>query len=77
MTLQEYLASKGESQAAFARRLDVTQGMVWQWISGRRPVSLGQCIRIERATAGLVTREVLRPDIDWAALRESVSHEAA
>lgn len=77
MTLQEYLASKGESQAAFARRLAVTQGMVWQWIAGRRPVALGQCVRIERATDGLVSREVLRPDVDWAALREPVSQEAA
>lgn len=52
------------SQAALARRLGVTPAAVAQWLKGLRPVPPKQCVTIERATAGRVTRRDLRPD-DW------------
>jgi DNA-binding transcriptional regulator YdaS (Cro superfamily) len=36
-----------------------------------------QCIAIERETAGAVTVEELRPDIDWSVIRGRPAKEAA
>ena len=52
------------SQALLARLLGVTPAVVYQWVSGLRPVPVRYCAAIERATAGAVTRQDLRPD-DW------------
>lgn len=40
-----------------------SQGQVTQWVTGRRPVPPKQCIPIELATGGRVTRYELRPDV--------------
>lgn len=63
MKLDKYLNSAGMSQTELARRLNVTQGMVWQWLNGRRRVSAEQVLSIERATEGQVSRHDLRPDL--------------
>lgn len=57
----------GPSSAA--RALRVTPQAVFFWLAGRRALSAEQCIAIERETAGAVTVEELRPDIDWAVIR--------
>jgi len=62
MKLKDYLQHTGTSQTAFAVQFGVSQSMVWQWISGYRPVPAERCLAIERATGGLVTRADLRPD---------------
>lgn len=62
MKLTEYLNKT--TQAEFAEKLGVTQSMVSQWKKNNRPVSPPQCIAIERATNGDVTRQELRPN-DW------------
>lgn len=56
------------SQACLARALGVTPVTVGQWLkpeqSTGRAVPPKQCVRIEHLTAGVVTRQGLRPD-DW------------
>lgn len=59
--VQEAVEAKG--QAELARMLEVSDGMVWQWYHGRRPVAPRHCPRIEAETG--VRCEMLRPDIVW------------
>lgn len=71
MKLDELL-DKGEiSQAGLAAALGVSQGMVWQWVHGRRRVPADRCPDIEAATGGAVTCEELRPDVSWHVLRNA------
>jgi DNA-binding transcriptional regulator YdaS (Cro superfamily) len=56
-------------QAALARALGIKPPTVNQWIKAERPVPAERCPAIERATAGRVRCEDLRPDVDWAYLR--------
>ena len=56
-------------QAALARILGVKPPSVNQWVNGDRPVPAERCPDIEAATAGAVTCEEQRPDINWAVLR--------
>lgn len=58
-------------QAGLARRLGVSTPTVNQWVSGKRQVPAKRCPVIEKATEGAVTCEQLRPDVDWAYLRNS------
>jgi DNA-binding transcriptional regulator YdaS (Cro superfamily) len=56
------------SQSALARKMGIKQGYVGNWLrSGSVPVE--RCIQIESVTGGAVRCEELRPDIDWAVLR--------
>lgn len=64
MDLSNYLASRKVTQASFAERLGVSQGLIYQWLTGRRPISIDKCVLIERATKGEVKRQDLRPN-DW------------
>jgi DNA-binding transcriptional regulator YdaS (Cro superfamily) len=68
MNLSDYLKEASLSQMAFARQLGVTQGAVGFWIHNKPP-TIERAIQIEKATAGHVTCEELRPDVDWAYLR--------
>lgn len=49
-------------QAALARRLGVSPGLVNQWVKGRRQVAVRHCVAIERMSG--VNRRLLRPE-DW------------
>lgn len=64
-------------QTKLAVVLGVRGPTVAQWISGVRRVPAERCPDIERATEGRVRCEDLRPDIDWAVLRNSGCKEAA
>jgi DNA-binding transcriptional regulator YdaS (Cro superfamily) len=71
-TLLTYLNSLPTTeQAYFAARCGTTVGYL------RKACSIGQrigeklCIDIEKATSGQVRCETLRPDVDWAYLRNS------
>ncbi|MGU7780503.1 YdaS family helix-turn-helix protein [Burkholderia sp. PU8-34] len=64
MNLSAYLTEQKLTQAAFAGLLGVSQGLIYQWLTGRRPIAIDKCVAIERATVGAVTRRDLRPD-DW------------
>lgn len=50
-------------QAATAKALGLTAGMVWQWVRHKRPLPPEHCPRIE-ALSG-VRCEQLLPDIVW------------
>lgn len=63
MNLKEYLAKHELTQTEFASRVPVNQGLLSQWLSGRRRIAAEHVLNIERATAGNVTRHDLRPDI--------------
>lgn len=70
MDLDAFLTSRGHGAAAdLARQLGVSEALVSFWRAGRQ-VPAGRAIEIERATGGAVRVEELRPDIDWAVLRE-------
>lgn len=51
------------NQRILADLLKVNPTLVSQWVTGRRPVAAQQCIAIEEATGGKVTRYQLRPDV--------------
>lgn len=57
------------SQEALAKRLEVTQPTISEWLRGDRRVPAERCPQIERATAGAVRCEDLRPDVGWDVLR--------
>ena len=54
---------------SLARKIGVAASVVSQWLSGHRKVPVARVIEIEKATAGAVRCEDLRPDVDWAYLR--------
>lgn len=76
MKLADYLTKHEISQTTFAETLGVSQGMVYQWLSGKRPVAADQCPRIERLTNGEVRCEDLNDKVDWAFVRDSGPHPA-
>lgn len=57
------------SQAAMAAALSISQPTVSEWLRGERRVPAERCPEIERATAGKVRCEDLRPDVAWDVLR--------
>lgn len=63
MRISEYLERHNLSQLDFARRLGVSQGLVWQWMEGRTKVTAERALQIEKHTDGEVTRHELRPDL--------------
>jgi DNA-binding transcriptional regulator YdaS (Cro superfamily) len=76
MTLNEYLSKPGLA-ADLARSIGVSAVLVSQWKNMSRPIPAQRCLEIEKATLGAVRCEELRPDIDWAYLRNSQNSEAA
>ena len=64
MRLNSYLAERG-SQTRLAAMIEAQPQLVWQWASGTRSAPAERCPDIERATAGAVTCEELRPDLAW------------
>lgn len=61
--LEAYIKKHKMKQADFGRRVGVTQGMVWQWIHGKRAVGPVRAHRIVAATNGEITLHDLRPDV--------------
>ncbi len=57
---------------AFAKRVGVSAGYLKLVAQGERQVGESVAIEVEKASAGAVTVEELRPDVDWAYLRSSV-----
>jgi len=64
------------SQSALARAVRVTPAAVTCWIV-RGAIPAEHCPAIERATNGAVRCEDIRPDVDWAVLRNSGEKVAA
>jgi DNA-binding transcriptional regulator YdaS (Cro superfamily) len=74
MNLKQYM--QNTSQADFARLIGVSPGLVYQWLEKIRPVSAEQCVAIEQATNGEVTRKDLRPD-DWEKIWPELTEKRA
>lgn len=62
--LRSLVAEEG-GQAAFARKINVSQQLVWSWLNKSRRISAESAVKIEKATG--VPRSRLRPDIFEAA----------
>ncbi len=64
---------------ALAKAIGVPPSFVLKMISGEKKVPLAQCMPIERATNGAVTRRDLMPDtylIHWPELAETQQTQA-
>lgn len=68
MKLNSYLDERGRVNE-LAAALEIPAALLSQWKTGVRKVPAERCPAIEKATAGAVTCEELRPDVDWAYLR--------
>jgi DNA-binding transcriptional regulator YdaS (Cro superfamily) len=72
MTLHEYLKSLDKAAlGVFAIRCGTSVGQLKQVAYGNRRAGAALAVGIERESAGSVTCEQLRADIDWAYLRGS------
>jgi DNA-binding transcriptional regulator YdaS (Cro superfamily) len=60
---------KGLNQSEIARQLGIRPQAVQQWFKTKVPAE--RCPDIERISNGEVTCEELRPDVNWAVLRNS------
>jgi DNA-binding transcriptional regulator YdaS (Cro superfamily) len=63
MDIPAYLHKHGLSQADFATMLDVSPGLVWQWINEYTQITAERAKEIEEKTRGEITRHDLRPDL--------------
>lgn len=64
MTLTEYFKDEPRgSKAEMAEYLGITPVWLALLIRGERKASAALCMKIEKATQGLVTREELRPEL--------------
>ena len=71
-SLRTYLNSLTPTeQAAFAFRCGTTLGYLRKALSIRQQLGADLCIEIERESARRVRVEALRPDVDWAYLRDT------
>ncbi|MFV5212807.1 transcriptional regulator [Azonexus caeni] len=70
MDLHTYLESQALPAGNFAAKLKVPPSLLSQWRTGVRRVPAERCPDIERESGGIVTCEELRPDVDWAYLRQ-------
>lgn len=69
--LQKAVSSLG-NQKSLASAIGVAPQVVHNWLV-RGNVPADKCPAIERATAGAVRCEDLRPDVDWAYVRGTSS----
>lgn len=73
MNLHDYLLADNLRQTDLAELIGAHPVLVSQWVNGVRRIPAERCPAIERATAGAVRCEDLRPDVDWGYLRGTAS----
>ena len=72
MTLNKYFKGSERGEIAkLARFIGIKPSTVSFWVAGVRQVPAERCPLIEAFTQGKVTCEELRPDVNWAVLRNS------
>lgn len=59
------------NQKALAKACNVSQQAVNKWFSGKNMMDVKHIPLIIHATNGAVKPEDLRPDVDWATIRNS------
>lgn len=64
MELSAYVRARRGRVAELAQALNVSGSLVTQWAGGTKPITIGRCLQVERATGGAVRRWHLRPH-DW------------
>jgi DNA-binding transcriptional regulator YdaS (Cro superfamily) len=64
MDLSTYLKAERGRAAKLSRDIGVASAWVWQMAAGVRPIPPIKAVDIERATAGMVKRQEMRP-LDW------------
>ena len=70
--LISYLNSLTTSeQAAYAARCGTSVGYLRKAASTGQRLGESLCIALDRESSGIVSCELLRPDVDWAYLRQS------
>jgi DNA-binding transcriptional regulator YdaS (Cro superfamily) len=78
MNLLEYLKTlEKDAAAALALRCGTTPGHLKQVAYGYRKPNFALAISLDRETAGIVSCDALRPDIDWAHIRSPSSSKPA
>lgn len=80
MTLTEWTAAQRGRSLQLARALGVTPPVVSDWCTGKKRVPFEQCMPIEVATSGEVTRRDLKPDEylrHWPELADAHLHPHA
>lgn len=71
-TLLNYLNGLSKAdRASFVERCGTSEGYLRKAISKGQQLGEKLCIAIERESKRAVTCEELRPDVDWAYLRDS------
>ena len=74
MTLIEFMRSlDAVSLDALAKRCDTSVGQLKQVAYNVRRANPALAIKLERESGRAVTYEELRPDVDWAYLRNSLA----
>lgn len=63
MDIAQYLDKHGLSQQQFADQIEVSPGLVWQWLNGRTRITAERAKDIERRTKGEIKCHELRPDV--------------
>ena len=63
MKLDEWLHESGVSQAELAKRLELTQGAVSHWITGRNTLPAELVLKVARVTGYQVRPHDLRSDL--------------
>lgn len=72
MPLLELLKSKSvEEQKALAAACDTSAQYLFHVAHERKRAGETLCINLERETGGVIRCEDLRPDVDWAYLRNT------
>ncbi|WP_305072113.1 transcriptional regulator [Paracandidimonas lactea] len=69
MNLLDFVNQERGKRMQLAIAIGVPPILISQWANRKRQVPAERCPDIERATAGAVRCEDLRPDIDWSVLR--------
>lgn len=72
-TLVEQFGSVREA----SKRLGISQPAVYSWIAGTRTISAEAAIQLEVVTNRAIRVEQLRPDINWAYIREGEANTNA
>lgn len=80
MDLRTYLKSLGsiEEREQYAKRAGTTLGYLRKVLSTKQSVSVKLAVSLARESGGAVRIESLKPDVDWAYVREGapISGEA-
>ncbi|MDW3712918.1 transcriptional regulator [Pseudomonas sp. 2023EL-01195] len=78
MTLHDYIkALRKDELEVFASRCETSAGQLKQIAYGHRQANPALAINIERESSAAVSCEEMRPDVDWAYLRQSGKAQVA